>query len=169
MINSALETTEGMLDLLAGVMETLIVHEERMSELLVDSWCTASNLADTIVRESGMSFRQAHHVVARVVRDSLAAGIKPAELTGAALDQASRETTGVSLSLGDELVRDALNPRRFVETRVTTGSVGPSEVDQLLVHAQAEREADREWVEAARRRLALARTELDRAVAGIVT
>jgi argininosuccinate lyase len=168
LINGALQTTEGMLDLFAGVLETLIVHEERMSALLVGSWCTASNLADTIVRESGMSFRQAHHIVARVVRDSVAAGIKPAQLTGAALDQAARETIGVSLCLGDTRVRDALDPRRFVETRVTTGSIGPSEVAQLLVHAQAECEADCGWVATARRKLSLAQAELDSAVAGIL-
>jgi argininosuccinate lyase len=166
-IDSALQTTEGMLDLFAGVVETLIVHEERMAASLVGSWCTASNLADTIVRETGLSFRQVHHIVARVVRNSLAARIKPAELTGAALDQAARETAGTSLCLSDKLVRDALDPRRFVETQVTTGSVGPSEVDRLLVHAQAEREADCEWVAVARRKLALAQAELDSAVAAI--
>ena len=168
LIHSALQTTEGMLDLFAGVIDTLIVHEERMSALLAGSWCTASNLADIIVRESGMSFRQVHHIVARVVRNSLAVGIRPDELTGAALDRAAVETAGVPLGFSDKVVRDALDPRRFVETRVTTGSVGPSQVDRLLAQALAERETDCEWVAAARRKLALAQAELDNAVAAIV-
>ena len=168
LIHSALQTTEGMLDLFAGVIDTLIVHEERMSALLSGSWCTASNLADIIVRESGMSFRQVHHIVARVVRNSLATGIRPSELTGDALDRAAMETAGVSLGFSDTLVRDALDPRRFVETRVTTGSVGPAQVDRLLAQAHAERETDCEWVAAARHKLAAAQAELDNAVAAIV-
>jgi len=164
LIDEALATTEGMLDLFTGVMETLIVHEDRMAALLQGSWCTASNLADVIVRESGLSFRQVHHIVARVVRNCMAQGIVPSALTGALLDQAAQETVGLELKLGDELVRDALDPRRFVETRVTEGSVGPSQVQRLLDQAQDERATDRGWVGEARGRLARAQVALDRAV-----
>jgi len=55
-----------------------------------------------------------------------------------------------------------------VETRVTTGSVGPAQVDRLLAQAHAERETDCEWVAAARHKLAAAQAELDNAVAAIV-
>ena len=74
LIDEALTTTEGMLDLFTGVIETLIVHEDRMAASLNGSWCTSSNLADVIVRERGLSFRQAHHIVARVVRNALGEG-----------------------------------------------------------------------------------------------
>ncbi|MDR3397050.1 MAG: argininosuccinate lyase [Pandoraea sp.] len=168
LIHSALETTEGMLDLFAGVMETLIVHEDRMASLLAGSWATASNLADVIVRERGLSFRQVHHIVARLVRNCLRDGIKPDQVTGALLDSASTETTGVKLDFTDTMVRDALDPRRFVETRVTVGSVGPAEVDRMLSRASAEADSDREWVAQARGRLQQARKSLDTAVSAIV-
>jgi argininosuccinate lyase len=157
-----------MLDLFAGVIETLIVHEDRMAALLSGSWCTSSNLADVIVRESGMSFRQVHHIVARLVRNCVKGNIKADRVTGAMLDAAAVETAGVALGLMDATVRDALDPQRFVETRVTIGSVAPAEVDRLLARAEAEREADGEWVVAARRKLAAAQSALDSAVAAIV-
>ncbi|UUZ73182.1 hypothetical protein LP415_07585 [Polaromonas sp. P1(28)-8] len=147
LIDEALTTTEGMLDLFTGVIETLIVHDDRMAQSLSGSWCTASNLADVIVHERGLSFRQVHHIVARVVRKCLAQGIAPADLTSALLDEAALETAGLELGLGDEAVRDALDPRRFVETRVTDGSVAPLQVARLLAHAQSERVADKRWVE----------------------
>jgi argininosuccinate lyase len=68
LLDDALETTEGMLELLTGIVSTLVVHQERMRKALDGSWCTASNLADVIVRKTGLSFRQVHHVVARLVR-----------------------------------------------------------------------------------------------------
>ncbi|CAN7598050.1 argininosuccinate lyase [Polaromonas sp. LjRoot131] len=169
LIDEALATTEGMLDLFTGVIETLIVHDDRMAKSLSGSWCTASNLADLIVRERGLSFRQVHHIVARVVRNCIALGIAPADLTSTLLDEAALETAGLELNLGDETVRDALDPRRFVETRVTDGSVGPLQVARLLAHAQSERVADRRWVEEARARLARAQSELNEAVGRLVT
>jgi len=169
LIDEALATTEGMLDLFTGVMETLIVHEERMEALLKGSWCTASNLADVIVRESGLSFRQVHHIVARVVRNCLAQEIPPGSLTGAMLDRAAMETVGLELRLGDALVRDALDPRRFVETRVTDGSVGPAHVKRLLDQSIEERSSDRRWVLKARSGLARALQTLDHAVDRIVS
>src|SRR5204862_476792 len=69
LIDDALASTEAMLDLFAGVLDTLKVHDKRMLAALEGSWCTASNLADVIVRETGLSFRQVHHVVARLVRN----------------------------------------------------------------------------------------------------
>ena len=163
-IDGALRTTEDMLDLCTGVIETLIVHGDRMAAMLGKGWSTASNLADTIVLETGMAFRQAHHVVARLVRDSLAAGITPAQVTGAQLDQAARQTLGVSVVLSDLRVRDALDPQRFAETRVTSGSIGPAQVVRLLAQAQVDCESDCVWVANARRKLAQAQSELDKAV-----
>jgi argininosuccinate lyase len=168
-LDDALATTEGMLDLFAGVMETLIVHEDRMAAVLKGSWCTSSNLADVIVRTCGMSFRQVHHIVARVVRNSLADSIPPYELTGALVDKAALETVGKSLGLSDKLVQAALNPREFVETRVTRGSVGPAEVKRLLDLAKEECVADIRWLDDTREKLLEAHIQLDRIVERIVT
>ncbi len=168
LIHSALETTEGMVDLFTGLMETLIVHEDRMASLLAGSWATSSNLADVIVREKGMSFRTVHHIVGRLVRNCMRDQVRPDGVTGAALDMAARETAGVTVGLTDAMVREALDPRRFVETRVTAGSVAPSEVDRLMAQANADAQRDRQWVAMARARLLTAQQSLDDAVAAIV-
>ncbi|MDM0110907.1 argininosuccinate lyase [Variovorax sp. J22R133] len=167
-LDEALATTEGMLDLFTGVVETLIVHEDRMAAALKESWCTASNLADVIVRDCGMSFRQVHHIVARVVRNSLTESVSPHELTGAMVDKAAMETVGRPVGLPDSSVQAALSPREFVDSRVTAGSVGPLEVQRLLAHAREEHAGDVRWLEEARKRLIEARGELDRAVDRIV-
>lgn len=168
LIHDALAITDGMLDLFTGIIETLIVHEARMAELLSGSWCTASNLADVIVRDRGISFRQVHHVVARLVRNSLREGVIPAQVTGAALDTAALETIGSTLKYTDEQVRDALNPRRFVETRTSAGGVCPNEIERLLTIARVELAQDNEWVSEHRLKIAQSRADLDAAVSKIV-
>ncbi|MCO4861843.1 argininosuccinate lyase [Cupriavidus sp. WGlv3] len=167
-IDEALSTTESMLDLFTGVIETLIVHQDRMAESLKGSWCTASNLADVIVRERGLSFRQVHHIVARAVRNCVTRGLRPDQLTSARLDEAALETAGIALVLGDATVQEALDPRRFVETRITEGSVGPHQVARLLERAAQERAADQQWISMARTRLDRSQQMLTEAVVKLV-
>ena len=164
MIDDAFNTTEGMCDLGTGVVDTLIVHEDRMRELVANSWCTSSNLADVIVREKGLSFRQTHHVVARLVRICLAEKVLPSQVTVAILNRAAQETIGKDIDMQEAALRDALNPDVFVRTRVTTGSVAPNEVDRMLATEQKGLEQQTAWLAAERQRIADAERKLDSAV-----
>ncbi len=167
MIDDAFDKTEGMLDLSSGIVGTLIVHADRMREILATSWCTASNLADMIVREAGLSYRQTHHIVARLVRICLEEKVLPSEVTRALLQRAAQETTGSHLDLPDSTLREALDPDAFVRTRVTTGSVAPQEVDRMLAVARQELADETAWLAAERQRIADAATKLDSAIAKI--
>jgi argininosuccinate lyase len=168
MIDGALDTTEGMTDLMTGIVDTLVVHEARMRELASSNWSTASNLADVIVREIGLSYRQTHHVVGRLVRICLAAEVPPAQATGALLDQAGLETLGQRIGLSDAQIRAALDADEFVRTRVTTGSVAPQEVDRMLGEARRQLEEAEGWIRRERARIAAAARDLEAAVQAVV-
>ncbi len=168
MIEEAFDTTEGMFDLCTGVVNTLIVHEGRMRELVTGSWCTASNLADVIVREEGLSFRQTHHIVARLVRICLAEQVPPSKVTVAMLNRAAEEITGHALNLPASKLHEALDPGVFVRTRATTGSVAPAEVDRMLAAEEQTLAQAAAWLAAENTRLADAERKLDRAVRQIV-
>jgi argininosuccinate lyase len=154
MAEEALRTTASMLDLMTGMVTTLIVHEERMHSAVRASWATASNLADEIVQQTGLSFREVHHVVGRLVRNSISAGRAPGDVTGADLARAAMETIGQSIELPDGFISHALDPQHFVNSRVTTGSVAPAEVDRLLLVAGQRIEAHEQWLAEERRRIA---------------
>jgi len=164
MIDDAFNTTEGMCDLATGVVETLIVHEDRMRELVANSWCTSSNLADVIVRDLGLSFRQTHHVVARLVRICLSEKVLPSQVTVAILNRAAQETIGRDLPMQELALREALDPDAFVRTRVTVGSVAPNEVDRMLAAEQQGLEQATAWLSAEKQRIADAARMLDDAV-----
>lgn len=169
LIDDALETTEGMLDLLTGIIATLIVHETRMRKGLDGSWCTASNLADVIVRKTGVSFRQVHHVVARLVRICINENVSPSAVTVELLDRAAQETIGKTIAIDESTLRNALDPEVFVETRVTVGSVSPLEVDRMLQVARAHLEAGDAWLATERARLVTAAGLLDTAISAIIS
>ena len=165
----ALDTAEEALDIMTGIVETLVVHGDRMRELSGACWSTASELADTIVREAGISFRRAHHVVARLVRTAMEEGVGPGEVTGGMVDRAAEEMLGLPLGLGDDVVRRALDPVEFVKTRVTEGSVNPGEVAAMIADSKRMLEEDRAWLEKRERGRREAEEEMDEAIEAILS
>lgn len=168
LIDEAFDTTEGMLDLAIGVIGTFAVHEQRIMEALQDSWLTASNLADVLVRECGLSFRHAHQIVSKLVRSCLAAGIPPSRLSGDTVARTAKEVTGRAISVSDALVQSALDPQLFVRSRVTTGSVAAGEIERMLDGAKLGIAAQTEWLERQKAQIAAAQRELETAARGII-
>ena len=169
LIDEAFDATEGMLDLFTGIISTLIVHETRMRDALNGSWCTASNLADIIVRETGLSFRQVHHAVARLVRICLAENITPSTVTVEVLNRAAQQTLGRSLNIDETILRSALDPEIFVETRETTGSIAPDEVDRMICVARAGLTMGQDWLRSEQERVADASRKLEAATKAITS
>ncbi len=164
LLDDALKITENMLELMAGVLDTLIVHADRMKVIVGKNWSTASNLADVIVKETGLSYRQAHHVVGRVVRMGVEQMTTPADTTGEMVDNAARETIGRPVGLLTDAVRNALDPEIFVKTRVTKGSVNPEEVSRMLGAAKDILRDEEEWIADQRKKVNSAHETLNKAI-----
>lgn len=167
-IDGAFDTVEGMLDLFTGIIATLIVHETRMRAALDGSWCTASNLADVIVRETGLSFRQVHHAVARLVRIAIEEKISPASVTVSLLDRAAEETLGRRLGIDQVTLGTALDPDVFVKTRTTAGSVAPNEIDRMVEAARGELATGIDWHRRESSHIGAAYAKLDAATDAIL-
>ena len=116
------------LRLMTETVATLTVNEVAMAAKAGAFWSTTSHLADLLVQRFDVSFRVAHHVVGRLVRDALAAGIGPGEVRGADLARAAREMADIGMNLADDELREALDARSFLASRVSEGSVNPRAV-----------------------------------------
>jgi argininosuccinate lyase len=140
-----LTATLSALALMRITLQTLTVKKDVMSQRAGIFWSTASNLADEIVRNCGLSFRTAHHVVGRLVRNSLEQGIGPLDVTANMVDQAAQESIGRSLGLSNELVQKALDPQAFLSTRVTEGSPNPGAVENMIKEGEHRQAIHRKW------------------------
>ncbi len=136
------DATLQALTLADETVATLIIHEQRMAEAAGAFWSTTSHLADEIVRRTDLPFRAAHHVVGRFVRDSLAEGLSPADVRAEDLDKAGREMADTDIGISVTELRDILNARSFLSSRVTEGSVHPDQTrtHQSLVFANLQRQ-----------------------------
>jgi len=140
--------TRRILALAADVLGAITVFPERMAEFAAIGYGTATELADVIVRETGLSFRMAHNVVAVVVADGIAAG-RPANAIGTGeLDVAAERLFGRRLGLSAEVVRAALDPAENVRRRTVTGGPAPENMAAMLAVREAALAGERRAVAA---------------------
>ena len=152
-----------ILALMQEVLEGLSVDADRMARAAAEGFGTATELADVIVRETDMSFRQAHNVVALVVRDALAAGRTAPMIDSAALDVVAMGLFGRALGVPEAALRQALDPAQNIASRAILGGPAPARMATALATRDAMLAADRATLAAIADRIATARTACFRA------
>lgn len=165
----AFQTADAVLELYAAVFESLEVDPAHLLARAAEGFTTATELADTLVREKGLAFRTAHAIVARLVEVTVARGLDPDQVGVAMLEEAALVVTGRPLGLTEEALRRALDPANFVAVRRVTGGPAPKATAPVLAHEEEALERDRSWLDGEKERLTLARATLDervRAIAG---
>jgi len=119
-------------NLMAGIVRTMTPSKARMRQLSTDGFSTMTELADTLVRESSLSFRDADEVMADVVQETIAQGKQGREITAAQIKQAAHDVLGRSIELSDASVKAALDPGINVARRDDQGGPAPSAVQGMI-------------------------------------
>ncbi len=115
---------------MAGMMETLTFVPLRMRSSAASGFSTATDLADWLVREAGVPFREAHHITGRAV--------KAAEEAGAGLDSLSLEELQAIDPRIDGRVFDVLSVEASVASRRSEGGTAPVQVKAAATRMLAE-------------------------------
>jgi argininosuccinate lyase len=126
-IFDALDTVDICLQVFTGVWSTMTLRTENM-ESTIDSTALATDLADELVN-NGLPFREAHHVVGRLVRETLDQGQDLTELTLEQLLKFSDKFSAETLKILD--IRSSLSQRNI------SGGTGPEAVRGQLALARS--------------------------------
>jgi argininosuccinate lyase len=145
--SKTVDEVRGAARMLAGVVSTLTVKKDVMKERAGIFFTQASELADTLAREKGLSFRTAHRVMGTVVRQALARGLGPSQIDVALIDEAAVEVIGRPLGLDAGILARALDPMQIVKARQGLGGTAPERVRESLERRAARLERDRRGVE----------------------
>ena len=115
---------------MAGMIADLIFVPERMRAAAAAGHATATDLADWLVAEANVPFREAHHISGRAVA--------AAEASGKALDQLSLEELRAVDPRIDERVLPRLSVEASVAARRSAGGTAPERVSEAIAAARAE-------------------------------
>ena len=128
--------------LTAAAMGTAAFDVAHLAATAETGWVTLTELADTLTRDHGLSFGQAHVICARLVE---ASAREPGRGPAALVAEVSRELTGAPLVYTDEEMATILSPRHFVNVRRTFGGPAPEETTRAADAARRQLDADRAW------------------------
>ncbi|HHY58905.1 MAG TPA: argininosuccinate lyase [Chloroflexi bacterium] len=143
---NALAAVAECLELYTAVFETLTLNKEHLRRQASEGFTTATELADTLVREAGLPFRLAHRVVAHMVQRAVQDGISSSQLTLDRLQAAARQVLGRELLFTEAQFRQALDPVHFVAVRTGEGGVAPGATAVVLTALQNGLDADAQQV-----------------------
>jgi argininosuccinate lyase len=121
----ATDTLLAVLPVLAGALETMTVHEERMRSG-IDASMLATDLADYLVRK-GVPFREAHGMAGKAVRKAAEKGIS--------LDRLSLNEWQ-AIGPFDADVVQVFDPLKSVEVRNAIGGTSPESVKKQIQDAK---------------------------------
>ena len=113
---------------MTGMVAGMTADAPAMRAATDAGFITATDLADWLVRIIGLPFRQAHHVVGRIVRLAEQAGMGIAEL--------SLETLREVEPAIDERVFEVLSVEHSVASRVSLGGTAPERVREAIAAAR---------------------------------
>ena len=149
------------LALLAGALSETSFDTDRMKQRAHGSFLTVTEVADTLVRTCGISFHQAHTIVAAAVK--AASSDDPAAL---AVDLHAR-TTAAGISVALVVIQTALDPNHFVAIRSVAGGPAPAALNPELDRASVTLARDNDWLLSERNHLLSAHETLLSAFAAL--
>ncbi|MEO3389302.1 argininosuccinate lyase [Mesorhizobium sp. CAU 1741] len=120
----AAETLDLMIAAMTGMVSDMEINAAAMKKAAGSGYSTATDLADWLVREAGLPFREAHHVTGRAVA--------LAESRKVALERLSLEELQSIDTRIDASIFDVLSVNASVKSRASYGGTAPQEVRRQI-------------------------------------
>ncbi len=146
---NSVQTCRASLRITAGMLATMKINTNVLAEQSVTGFTTATELADTLVRECDIPFRTAHQIVGQLAKAEH-------EPTMADVEAAGKEILGESLTeygLTEQIVREALDPMLNIKRRNNTGGPNPEEIGNSIMRVKEQLSAEEGKVTNIRKRI----------------
>ncbi len=158
-IPQAIEATRDNVALMEEVVGWLRFDSQRGRARLENGFALATDLAEVLVLECGLDFRQAHRLVGFLVRRHLENG-DLSRLTAAELTAAAEQNLGQRVELSASVLQRVFDPEGAILARTGPGGAAPDSVDRMIASCMAALEEAEVWTSRCRRRIRAAEASL---------
>ena len=139
------QITLSSIKIMTALLSKVKFKTDRMLELVINDFSTATDLADILVRELNIPFRIAHQIVGRLVRRLIAEGKALEHLTPEMLVKIVNETIGKKVSISQKILAAITDPLKSVSARNVIGGPAPAEVSRMVKKRAAQTLRDDKW------------------------
>ncbi len=119
-----------VMKLMYAVISTLKVNEEHAKKMAAKSSITVTELADTLSRDYGISFRKAHSVASHIAKQSIREGKELYDWDTQDINEMIAEFVAVHIT--EEEWQKIISPEYFVAIRKIQGGPSPKEVTRMI-------------------------------------
>lgn len=137
-----LETTARSLVIARLMVAACSPNRQNMLRQVRRNFSTLTDVADLLVRDCGVTFREAHHVAGAAVRIALDRGLDSSEIDHAVLEQAALEVLGRTITISPEQALSSSDPERSILQRRSRGAASPGEIGRLNAKALEQLRSD---------------------------
>ena len=122
------DTIEICLDVIAEMLNEIIINEENMLESSKRNFSVATDLADFLVKEKNIPFRESHHIVGNIIK---LAENKEVDLDNLPLKDIKNIDERLDLE-----VLEALNVKTSVNSKISYGGTSSKSVNLQIKEAK---------------------------------
>lgn len=153
-ISDALQLSNDTIDLMRGVMKTLVIKPERMKYLVAQNFATATELANYLVVKYNIPFRLCHRICGFVVGSLVEEGKNFTDKERTKQLLAEKE-----INISDEDYEQYLISEKVIKNYTSQGGVAPKEVSRMIGEMVKENNSNKQTVDSIKNRLKKAQTE----------
>jgi argininosuccinate lyase len=145
------------------------LHVNPSEDILYSSYATATELANVLVRNHDVPFRQAHKIVGALIKYLVEKQITITQITDLTLQNFHNNNPimkGISIQTNE--VRNALDPSTFIIRHNITGGPAPDETKRMLQKRSISLAHSQKWVQDAQHNLSTAMDRLSETIASLL-
>jgi argininosuccinate lyase len=162
MVNSAIKVLADW----DKILNALVIDPDRALDELNSDWTASQELADVLMREYKLPFREGHHFASEIVDYAKAHNIRPSDFPYAEAQRIYKEATKgyatAELPMSEKEFRATLDPVAIVKHRATVGGPQPAEMERMLKAAKQRLAQQDAWIKEKRARIDGSLARLDR-------
>jgi len=137
----------GIYQLLGSVVLTMNVNKEKLEKRANGSFANVTELADTLVREERITFKQAHKIVGSCVGKLIATGEESlSKLTWQLANEQANIVLNKDLIITEKNFYAALSPQNFVNIRTIFGGPAAATVNVALKQTTVSLAQSKQWL-----------------------
>ncbi|WP_309086482.1 argininosuccinate lyase [Chelativorans sp.] len=164
----AFDSAYRVLDLLSALIAQIRIDPARVGQNIRRSCITVTELADSLVRREGLSFREGHDIAAAVARAVVAMDGDLSADGYPTFTKAFAEATGRQTKIDEKTFAELVSPEHFVAVRTRFGGPAPEPLAAALKGYGHEAEAFARYAVRNAERKANAARELDARFAALM-
>lgn len=136
------DTTRHSLVIGRLLVDSCTPNRDNMLKQVRRNFSTLTDVADLLVRECHISFREAHHVAGAAVRIALERGLDSCDIDHDVLESAAEAALGRRLDVPREIALICGDPQKSIVERKSRGSASPTEIQRMHQAAVDQLQAD---------------------------